>query len=64
VLADEPTGELDSQTGTEIVALLRDTVRDQKTTFVIVTHDASLVVPGDRVVRLRDGKVVDDSIAP
>jgi putative ABC transport system ATP-binding protein len=63
VLADEPTGELDSKTGAEIVALLREAVRARGKTFVIVTHEAALVEPGDRVVRLKDGKVVEDTEA-
>lgn len=60
VLADEPTGELDSVTGREILGLLRASARDQARTVVIITHDASLLEAGDRVIRLRDGGVVAD----
>jgi ABC-type lipoprotein export system ATPase subunit len=60
ILADEPTGELDSKTGAEIVALLRAAVAERGKTFVIVTHEASLVEAGDRVVRIKDGRIIDD----
>jgi putative ABC transport system ATP-binding protein len=61
VLADEPTGELDSKTGAEIMGLIRAAVVERRKTFVIVTHEASLVQPGDRVVRIRDGCVESDT---
>jgi ABC-type lipoprotein export system ATPase subunit len=61
ILADEPTGELDSATGAEIIALIRAAARERGKTFVIVTHESDLVEAGDRVVRLRDGKVVEDT---
>ena len=63
VFADEPTGELDSKTGDEIMALIREAVRERGKAFVIVTHEASLAGAGDRVVRLRDGKIVEDTKA-
>ncbi|MHC4389713.1 MAG: ATP-binding cassette domain-containing protein, partial [Planctomycetota bacterium] len=62
LLADEPTGELDSATGGIVLDLLRETVRDDARALVIVTHDASLLRPGDRVVRLKDGRIVVDEV--
>jgi len=57
VLADEPTGNLDSRTGQEIVRLLRD-LRDRTgTTMIIATHDRDLASRCDRVLRILDGRV-------
>jgi putative ABC transport system ATP-binding protein len=58
VLADEPTGNLDSARTTEILALLRTLNRDHGQTFVLVTHDAEVGGACDRVVRMRDGEVL------
>lgn len=55
VLADEPTGELDSATGAEIFSLLRKLSAERKTTVVVVTHDHSFVQPADRILRMKDG---------
>ncbi len=60
ILADEPTGELDSQTGAEVMRAIRAMNAEHGTTVVIVTHDEDLMAPGDRVVRMRDGRVLDD----
>jgi putative ABC transport system ATP-binding protein len=60
VLADEPTGELDSATSGALLAMLRDLNRERGVTFVIVTHDAGVAGSTDRVVRLRDGRVLAD----
>ncbi len=57
VLADEPTGNLDSRTGREVLALLSGGVRDLGWTVVMVTHDASAAMEADRIVFLRDGEV-------
>lgn len=59
LLADEPTGELDAQTGAEMIALLGQVNRDG-TTIVVVTHDEDLANAAKRVVHMRDGVVVDD----
>ncbi len=61
VLADEPTGNLDSQTGHEILTLLRSTVDRLGTTIVMVTHDPGAARVGDRVVHLRDGRIERDA---
>ena len=59
LLADEPTGQLDSGTGQAVMGLLRGIVRSEGLTAVIATHDPSLLDIADRVVELRDGRVVD-----
>jgi len=58
VLADEPTGNLDSQMGEEIMSILHDLNRDEKTTVVMVTHDQRFAERTDRIVRLFDGRQV------
>jgi putative ABC transport system ATP-binding protein len=60
VLADEPTGELDSATSGALLAMLRELNARRGVTFVIVTHDAGVAGSTDRVVRLRDGRVLAD----
>jgi len=57
LLADEPTGNLDSQTGQTILDLLRETVRAQNVTLLLVTHDMEVAAYADRIVHLRDGKI-------
>lgn len=61
LLADEPTGNLDSKTGEEILALLDDLHREFNTTILMVTHNEEAAEHCDRVIRLRDGKVVNAS---
>lgn len=61
VLADEPTGNLDSRTGNEVLALLRRGVTDLGWTVVMVTHDPAAALAADRVVFLRDGKIAGES---
>jgi len=63
VLLDEPTGDLDSVTGAEIIALLRDLNAREGVTLVIATHDASIAQQSSRIVRLRDGRVEGDGVA-
>ena len=59
LLADEPTGNLDSKTGGRILDLLRECNRRDGQTILMVTHDASLVRQADRVLHLRDGRLAD-----
>jgi putative ABC transport system ATP-binding protein len=61
VLADEPTGNLDSATGRHIMDLLRNVHTSRRTTLVLVTHDAELAALADVRIALRDGRVVEDS---
>jgi putative ABC transport system ATP-binding protein len=60
ILGDEPTGNLDTRTGAEILGLLKDLHAKLGTTIVIVTHDVSVSESCSRSVRMRDGKVVED----
>jgi putative ABC transport system ATP-binding protein len=59
LLADEPTGNLDSATGDEIMALLTKLNSERNQTIVVITHDASVAAIAPRTVRLRDGGIVD-----
>ena len=58
ILADEPTGELDSKNASRIVELLRSLVKSQGLTVVVVSHDPNVTSKGDRVVYMEDGKIV------
>jgi putative ABC transport system ATP-binding protein len=58
VFADEPTGNLDSKTGAEILSLLRDSVASYGQTTVMVTHDAHAATIADRILFLADGQIV------
>ena len=61
VLADEPTGNLDSRSGDEIAALLRQVADDWGRTVVMVTHDPRIAAYADRIVFLKDGTIVDET---
>lgn len=60
ILADEPTGNLDSKTGEEVLSLLRGGVDDQGWTVVMVTHDVKAAERADRVIRLKDGQITKE----
>ena len=62
LLADEPTGNLDWQTGHEVIALLDRLCRSQGQTTVLVTHNASVAVHADRVLVMRDGNIIDEVV--
>jgi len=64
IFADEPTGNLDSHTGHELLSLIHDAVRRYGQTVVMVTHDPGVAAQGDRVVFLVDGRVADDLSSP
>ncbi len=59
VLADEPTGELDTANSIAILADLRSLCQEQQSTVVVVTHEHDYIQPGDHVIRIRDGKLAD-----
>jgi len=62
VLADEPTGNLDTRAGDEIAGLLRDIARQYGRTVIMVTHDPRIAAYADRIIFLKDGKVVDETL--
>jgi putative ABC transport system ATP-binding protein len=64
VFADEPTGNLDSRAGAELLAFMQRAVREYGQTIVMVTHDASAAGYADRVVFLNDGRAVDEMAQP
>jgi putative ABC transport system ATP-binding protein len=64
VYADEPTGNLDSKSGHELLEFLRSAVKDHGQTIVMVTHDAVAASFSDRVVFLEDGSIVDEMLDP
>ncbi|MCA9133008.1 MAG: ABC transporter ATP-binding protein [Planctomycetales bacterium] len=62
ILADEPTGSLDSQSGQEILDILADLHRRQQTTLILVTHDPLVAERGQRLIRLLDGDILEDAM--
>ncbi len=62
ILADEPTGNVDTRAGDEIAGLLRDVSKKYGRTVVMVTHDPRIAAYADRIIFLKDGKVVDETI--
>jgi putative ABC transport system ATP-binding protein len=64
IFADEPTGNLDSRSGADVLDFLRRSVREHEQTIVMVTHDPNAASHADRVVFLADGQVVTELVAP
>ncbi|MCC6299766.1 MAG: ABC transporter ATP-binding protein [Anaerolineales bacterium] len=62
ILADEPTGNLDTRSSDEIASLLRDVSKQYGRTVVMVTHDPRIAAYADRIIFLKDGKVVDETL--
>lgn len=62
LLADEPTGNLDSDTGQKVIDLLKNMHKEQENTMVLVTHNMELAKHADRVITLKDGRIVHDTI--
>ena len=62
ILADEPTGNLDSKNSAEIVSLLRKSNRDFKQTMIIITHDENVALQCDRILTISDGKITNDTM--
>jgi len=63
LMADEPTGNLDSANGQHVLDLLVQLNREQRTTLILVTHDRALAEYADRIITLRDGRVLSDEMA-
>ena len=64
ILGDEPTGNLDSKTGAEIVQLMRDLNEEMNITFVLVTHNPEVANATQRIIHLRDGRIEQDELLP
>jgi putative ABC transport system ATP-binding protein len=64
VYADEPTGNLDSRSGAELLGFLRDAVDEHRQTIVMVTHDPTAAAYADRIVFLADGRIVNEMLEP
>jgi len=60
ILADEPTGNLDSETGAEVMQLLRRLNREEKVAIIIITHDLEVAAAADRIVKMKDGKIINN----
>lgn len=60
ILADEPTGNLDSKASDEIVALLKKSNRDYKQTIIMITHNMEIAKHADRIIKIEDGKIVKE----
>ena len=60
LLADEPTGNLDSKNGQEIMELLKLSNKKYKQTIIMITHDHNLALNADRIITIKDGKIVSD----
>ena len=62
VLADEPTGNLDSKNSQEIVELLKKSNRDYGQTLIVITHDESIALQADRILAIEDGRIIRDEV--
>lgn len=62
IFADEPTGNLDSANSREIVSLFKRLIEKYGTTIVLVTHDANVAAEADRVIRMSDGRIIDEKV--
>ena len=58
ILADEPTGNLDSKASTEIVELLRKSNREYNQTIIMITHNMDIAKIADRIIKIEDGKII------
>ena len=62
LLADEPTGNLDRKTTEEIISLLTLSNRQYKQTILLITHDESVALEADRIIKIEDGKIISDKV--
>mgnify|MGYP000396982659 CR=1 FL=1 len=60
ILADEPTGNLDTRNSCEIMQLLRDSNREFGQTMIVITHDEEIALAADRIIAVEDGRIVRD----
>ncbi|MHC1589714.1 MAG: ABC transporter ATP-binding protein, partial [Candidatus Hecatellaceae archaeon] len=60
VLADEPTGNLDSQTSAEIIKLMKELNRRNRQTFILVTHDPTVAEAATKIIKILDGRVIEE----
>jgi putative ABC transport system ATP-binding protein len=63
VWADEPTGDLDSETADEVMRVMRELNQTNNQSFVVVTHDPRIGAMCDRIIRMQDGRIIDDGIS-
>ena len=62
ILADEPTGNLDSKNSREVVSMLKASIRKYNQTLILITHDGRVAAHADRVIRMEDGRIVSDEV--
>jgi putative ABC transport system ATP-binding protein len=62
ILADEPTGDLDTKTGVEVVQVLYSTAKEQNATVIVVTHDPIIAEKADRLIHMRDGQIIGEKM--
>ena len=60
ILADEPTGNLDSKSSDEIIALLKKSNKEYKQTIIMITHNMEIAKSADRIIKIEDGKIVEE----
>ena len=60
ILADEPTGNLDTKSSDEIVAILKKSNKDLKQTILMITHNMEIAKAADRIIKIEDGKIVEE----
>jgi putative ABC transport system ATP-binding protein len=61
ILADEPTGALDSKTGKEVLQMLKD-LNKEGNTIIMITHDKEIAAEAERIITVRDGRIISDSM--
>lgn len=62
ILADEPTGNLDSRNSREIISILKNSIKKYNQTLILITHDASIAAQADRIFRMTDGRLMEEGI--
>jgi putative ABC transport system ATP-binding protein len=63
MLADEPTGNLDSENSREIISLLRHFNKEYNQTVIVITHDEKIALSADRIISIEDGRIVRDEVS-